>query len=169
MNSQPEMNATSELQAASPFTFSAESGEETLRLIAGLPAPAGLEDRVKRALRQAPRRSRLLDWTAAFASKADSGWMRSLAAAAIVLAVLGGGWGIYLRVQPAQAPKSAAVPVRSGFSSAGAVRTPVTLPGPAAVPTAPTNASPASPAPAKTAIKVPVNPGQKSGETPQNK
>jgi hypothetical protein len=59
--------------------------------------------------------------------------MRSAAAAAIVFVVAGGGWGIYTRVQTARgivATPHIAAP--SGFSSAGAMRTPNTLNGPAA-------------------------------------
>jgi hypothetical protein len=100
------------------------TGEETLRLIANLPAPSGLEDRLHRSLREAPRKSRVLAWPA------SSNWLRSAAAAAIVLVVVGGGWGVYSRVQPGQAPNPGAVPVRGGFGGAGVVRTPVTLPGP---------------------------------------
>ena len=38
------------------------AAEETLRLIATLPAPAGLEDRVKAGLRSAPRRGTVISW-----------------------------------------------------------------------------------------------------------
>ncbi|MGB7546973.1 MAG: hypothetical protein WBM14_04420, partial [Terracidiphilus sp.] len=58
---------------------------------------------------------------------------RGAAAAAIVFVVAGGGWGVYSRVQPAQATKVIAMPrvaAPSGFSSAGAMRTPQTLNGP---------------------------------------
>ncbi len=44
--------------------MNADSGEDTLRLIASLPAPAGLEDRVHKALRAAPRSGRVLAWPA---------------------------------------------------------------------------------------------------------
>jgi hypothetical protein len=67
-----------------------ETGEATLRLIAQLPAPEGLEDRVQAQLRVAPRRARVLSWPAVLRS--DSQWMRSAAAAAIVFVVVGGGW-----------------------------------------------------------------------------
>ena len=108
--------------------------EDTLRLIATLPAPEGLEDRVYASLRAAqqptPRKGRLLAWPGA-GFRPGSGWMRSAAAAAIVLVVAGGGWGIYTRVQPT---KGIAVPPHvaspAGFSSAGAMRTPNTLNGP---------------------------------------
>jgi hypothetical protein len=108
--------------------------EDTLRLIANLPAPEGLEDRVyanlRTAQRSAPRKGRVLAWPGA-GFRPGSEWMRSAAAAAIVLVVAGGGWGIYTRVQPAKgiaAPPHVAAPV--GFSSSGAMRTPNTLNGP---------------------------------------
>lgn len=112
--------------------------EETLRLIAGLPAPEGLEDRVHAALRKAPRTAKLLGWPAGLAPART--WMRGAAAAAIVFVVVGGGWGVYSRVQPAQAPKVIAMPRVSaggGFSSAGAMRTPQTLNRPVLVQPAP--------------------------------
>ncbi len=108
--------------------------EETLRLIARLPAPQGLEDRVHAALLSRPRRGRILSWPSA--PRLESNWMRSAAAAAIVFVVAGGGWGIYSRVQPPQA-KVIVIPMhvatQGGFSSAGAMRTPNTLNGPVLV------------------------------------
>jgi hypothetical protein len=109
-----------------------EAGEETLRLIASLPAPVGLEDRVHKALRAAPRRGRVLAWPKALHTQ--SGWIRSAAAAAIVFVVAGGGWGVYTRVHQNQPPKVIVMPRMpdsGGFSGAGAVRTPQTVPGPA--------------------------------------
>jgi hypothetical protein len=112
------------------------SGEDTLRLIAGLPAPAGLEERVHKALRAAPRSGRVLAWPAKFRAKAalESNWMRAAAAAAIVFVVVGGGWGVYSRVQPGPAGKVIVMPQpmpsSGGFSGAGAIRTPATIPGP---------------------------------------
>jgi hypothetical protein len=48
--------------------------------------------------------------------------------------VVGGGWGVYSRVQPGQAGKVIVMPQRmpssGGFGGAGAIRTPETLPGP---------------------------------------
>ncbi len=108
-----------------------EEAEATLRLLAHLPAPNGLENRVKAALSAAPRTGRVLPWPAG--SSIASGKLRGVAAAAIVVIVAGGGWGVYSHVQPAQAPQAAVVPLvasPSGFSSAGAVRTPQTLQGP---------------------------------------
>jgi hypothetical protein len=109
------------------------NAEETLRLIATLPAPEGLADRVQARLSAAPRQPFLINLAGL------NGWMRSpmlrgCAAAAIVLAVAGGGWGIYSRVQPASSAKITEAPARvgpnGGFSNAGAIRTPDTLNGP---------------------------------------
>ena len=109
--------------------------EATLRLIATLPAPEGLEDRVQASLAAAPRTARVLAWPVAL--RPDHGWMRAAAAAAIVFVVVGGGWGVYSRVQPGMQAGARAVPLRvaspgTGFSSAGAMRTPQTLNGPVA-------------------------------------
>jgi hypothetical protein len=132
-----------------------ETAEATLRLIATLPAPEGLEDRVharlRSAQRSAPRKGRILAWPAVSGPGRD--WMRSVAAAAIVLVVAGGGWGIYSRVQPARgiaAPPRVAAP--AGFSSAGAMRTPNTLNGPIAP-----QPAKAKPQPAKSPAKKPLH------------
>ena len=116
------------------------SAEETLRLIARLPAPEGLEERVRGRLRTAPRTGlgtgRILHWPAALSPSSGlaGSWMRGAAAAAIVCVVAGGGWGIYSRVAPAAPAKVVVMPPRvgagEGFSSAGAMRTPETLNGP---------------------------------------
>jgi hypothetical protein len=64
----------------------------------------------------------------------ESNWMRAAAAAAIVFVVVGGGWGVYSRVQPGQAGKVLVMPQllpgSRGLSGSGAIRTPVTIPGP---------------------------------------
>jgi hypothetical protein len=133
------------------------SVDETLRLIASLPAPQGLEERVLAGLRAAPRRARVLRWPAL--SRPSSGWMRAAAAAAIVAVVAGGGWGIHSLVQPIQpSVRSAVLPPRpaaaAGFSSAGAMRTPQTLHGPVLVQQVtapPSQAKPAKKIPARTA------------------
>ncbi|MGO9324593.1 MAG: hypothetical protein ACLP07_08535 [Terracidiphilus sp.] len=108
--------------------------EETLRLIASLPVPKGLEERVQSALDAAPRRGRVLAWPRTL--RPESGWMRSAAAAAIVFVVAGGGWGVYMRVEQNQPAKVIVMPARmpaiGGFGEAGAIRTPQTLPGPKA-------------------------------------
>ncbi|HEY1802874.1 MAG TPA: hypothetical protein VGG45_00180 [Terracidiphilus sp.] len=110
------------------------SAEETLRLVASLPAPEGLEHRIHNALDRAPRRGSVLSWPRSL--RPESSWMRSAAAAAIVFVVAGGGWGVYLRVAQNQPGKVIVMPARipgsGGFGSAGAVRIPETLPGPKA-------------------------------------
>lgn len=118
--------------------------EETLRLIARLPAPEGLEKRVQAGLAAQKNldghTARVLEWPAAVRPASGwargSGWMRSAAAAAIVFVVVGGGWGVYSRVEPPQAAKVIVIPrvgSPGGFSNAGAVRTPHTLNGPTVV------------------------------------
>jgi hypothetical protein len=113
-------------------------GEDTLRVIASLPAPEGLVDRLQQGLRTAPRTAHVLRWPQVL--RPGGGWMqssmaRSAAAAAIVCVVAGGGWRIYSRVQPGPANNVVVMPARiappsRGFSSAGAVRVPQTLDGP---------------------------------------
>jgi hypothetical protein len=94
--------------------------EETLRVIAALPAPDGLVERVRGRLQDAPKAGRVLSWP-------KHVW-RGAAAAAIVCAVAGGAWGVYLQVEPAMAARNAAPQVRvrlqGGFANAGAMRTP---------------------------------------------
>jgi hypothetical protein len=103
--------------------------DATLRLIASVQAPEGLEDRVHAKLHTAPREPRILEWPAR--ARMENTWMRSAAAAAIAFIVVGGGWGVYSRVQPA---KVIAMPPRisapGSFSSGGAMRTPQTITGP---------------------------------------
>jgi hypothetical protein len=104
------------------------SPEATLRVIAQLPAPDGLEDRVMDGLKTEPRRGRILNWPGVL--QPGGSWMRGAAAAAIVFVVAGGGWGIYTRVQPGQPVKVIVMPragTGGGFSNAGAMRTPQTL------------------------------------------
>ncbi len=132
--------------------------EATLRLIATVPAPEGLEDRIQASLAATPQTARILAWPVAL--RPDHGWMRAAAAAAIVFVVVGGGWGVYSRVQPGMQSGSRVVPIRvaspaSGFSSAGAMRTPQTLNGPVApAPVVVTQA-------ASGAVKAQRKPGQK--------
>jgi hypothetical protein len=119
-----------------------DTGEETLRLIARLSAPQGLEKRVQAGLksglranpRPEPASARLLRWPVA--PRLNSAWMRTAAAAAIVFVVAGGGWGVYSRVGTARniAPPQSAT--QGGFSSSGAMRTPQTLHGPVVAPPA---------------------------------
>lgn len=108
-------------------------GEDTLRLIASLPAPAGLADRVQAGLRAAPQPRRILKGHETL--RPPFGWMHSgvvrcATAAAIVCVVAGGGWRIYSHVQPAAAARMAVSPNGNGFSTAGAKRVPQTLDGP---------------------------------------
>jgi len=139
------MNYTTRNQIAThdPSGSASRTGEDTLRLIAHLPAPEGLEVRVKAGLRAAPRTARILDWPVALRPGSD--WVRSAAAAAIVFVVVGGGWGVYSRVQQPQPARVIVMPPRvaapGGFSSGGAMRTPNTLNGP--VVTHPVTAKPA--------------------------
>ncbi|MGA8741396.1 MAG: hypothetical protein WB561_09455 [Terracidiphilus sp.] len=114
--------------------------EETLRLIASLPAPAGIEDRVKSSLRAAPRQTSVISWPLSSANGARSSRvsaMRAAAAAAIVFVVAGGGWEVYSHIRLAPAPTAVATPQRidggGGLSAAGAKRTPRTLEGPVVV------------------------------------
>jgi hypothetical protein len=91
-------------KAGEPGAGESGPGEDTLRLIAGLPAPEGLADRVKAGLRNAPEAGRILTWPGTLLPA--RGWMytnvaRGAAAAAIVCVVAGGGWRIYSHVQQA--------------------------------------------------------------------
>jgi hypothetical protein len=108
--------------------------EETLKLMARLPVPEGLEERMQAALRTTPRRGRILAWPVGL--RLEGGWLRAAAAAAIVVVVAGGGWGVVRHAQPGQsAGGNAVVPhlaAPGGFSTGGAMRTPQTLIGPVA-------------------------------------
>jgi hypothetical protein len=119
--------------------------EETLRLIARLAAPAGLEGRVHHKLRTAPREARVLAWPMPAGTGRE--WMRAAAAAAIAFAIAGGGWSVYSRVQPRPAGGFTLAPhaAPGGFAGAGAVRTPQTLNGPVVDGPAPTSPAPMSP------------------------
>lgn len=109
------------------------SAEATLRLIAGLPAPEGLADRVHTRLRTVPRKTGLLHWPLAPAMgfRIYSPVFRAAAAAGIVCLVAGGGWQIYSHVATTPAGSAVVQPARignsGGFSNAGAMRTPDTL------------------------------------------
>jgi hypothetical protein len=114
-----------------------QSGEDTLRMIASLPAPEGLADRMQEGLHNAPPTTRVLSWNGSV--RPSGSWMhstmaRGAAAAAIVCVVAGGGWRIYSRVQPAPAAKVLAMPPRvaqgGGLSPSNAKRVPDTLIGP---------------------------------------
>ena len=109
------------------------SADETLRMMARLPAPQGLEERIQAALQAAPASRKVLAWPV-------NGWqsngLRTAAAAVLAFVVAGGGWGVCLYVQPALSSSAHAEPSHlaapGGFSSAGAMRTPQTLNGPLA-------------------------------------
>jgi hypothetical protein len=140
--------------------------EETLRLIARISAPEGLEERVQAGLRKAKSmastRARILHWPVAL--QVDNAWMQNLArtaaAAAIVAVVVGGGWRVSSRFQPAQPSSAVVLPphsaVQGGFSSAGAMRTPQTLNGPVIAPPAPA-AKPQAAAIVKPTSKAPLH------------
>ncbi|MGA8730373.1 MAG: hypothetical protein WB608_16585 [Terracidiphilus sp.] len=130
------MNTPTEKAAVRVRTHGGEA-EKTLQLIASLPPPEGLEDRVNSALRAATMQGRVLHWPDGLRS--GGGWTHSAmarcaAAAAIVVVVAGGGWDVYSRIQPVQEPRAIAIPhvsgAAGGFSNAGAMRTPQTLSGP---------------------------------------
>ncbi|HEV2215413.1 MAG TPA: hypothetical protein VGR64_09000, partial [Terracidiphilus sp.] len=111
--------------------------ERSLRLIASLPAPAGIEERVKAGLRDGRSQSGVIGWPVSSPTRlgwAQVSYMRAAAAAAIVFVVAGGGWGVYRHFGPAPAPTAAGVQQRieggSGLSAAGAMRTPKTVEGP---------------------------------------
>ncbi|WP_058188372.1 hypothetical protein [Terracidiphilus gabretensis] len=107
--------------------------DATLRLIASLPAPEKLVERVRDGLRTgaSPRGARVLEWPVAARQGFD--WLRGAAAAAIVGVVVGGAWWISASA-PASGGSAVATPVHvrpaGGFSNAGAMRTPDTLNGP---------------------------------------
>ena len=137
MNTLPNNGLPSDPQRRDSYD-SYGTGEDTLRLIAGLPAPEKLPERVKAGMRSAPVSGRILMWRGPL--RPAGGWMygtamRGAAAAAIVCVVAGGGWSIYSRVQPAPAAKvivtaPPVAPAASGFSNSGARRVPETLDGP---------------------------------------
>jgi hypothetical protein len=143
------MNHPTQNPIADNFSSGSDSrtGEDTLRVIANLPAPEGLSDRIQARLLTAPRTGRVLAWPATLATHSGwrrsewtrpewmrSEWMRSAAAAAIVVVVAGGGWGVYSRVQQPQSAKVIVLPPHvaapGSFANAGAMRTPQTLNGP---------------------------------------
>ena len=113
--------------------------EKTLRLIAALPAPQGLEDRVKEGLHAAPRSAMVISWPFSVDGGRwmQSAGMRAAAAAVIVMVIAGGGWGIYSHIQIAPSPAAVAAPqpINGGgtFNAAGAKRVPQTLQGPVVV------------------------------------
>lgn len=108
----------------------AAEAEKTLRLIATLPAPHGIETRVKGRLHDAPSRLRVVEWPFSLLDgrgRVHGSGARAAAAAAIVLIVAGGGWGVYSRIRVAPMPTAVVVPQSpnrtGGFSAAEARRT----------------------------------------------
>ncbi len=144
------MNPPREIRSSSRSS-DMDCGENTLRLIASLPAPEGLADRVQAGLRSAPRTPTVLSWPHAL--RPAGAWTRGAAAAAIVFAVAGGGWGVYSRVQPPASARVITMPSPSqpsgGFSTGGARRVPQTLVGPVLM-------HPVTPAPADAAAQTAV-------------
>lgn len=132
MNASPDNS----LRASAGPRAGSAALDDTLRVIAQAPVPAGIEERVHAALRAAPRHSRMLVWPAAETALfwGSSNWLRAAAAASIVLAVAGGGWGVYMHVQRPGSKVIVAPLVQpasgGGFSSASAIRTPATVKGP---------------------------------------
>lgn len=127
-----------------PIRTELSHAEETLRLVAKLPAPAGLEVRIQETLDAAPVQTRVLHWPAKRSSGSE--WRRGAAAAALVAAIFGGTWAVYSRVQPSASFRAVEMPRVTGsgsFSNAGAMRTPQTLAVPAE----------AAPRPADPAVK----------------
>ncbi len=124
------MNPSMEGRRAEDRNSGALAAEETLRMIAKMPAPEGLEDRLKAGLRSAPRRATVIAWPFA----PVQGWTRGAAAAAIVLVVAGGGWGVYSHIQVAPLPSAMTEPQMpngaGAFSTAGAKHVPQTVEGP---------------------------------------
>jgi hypothetical protein len=152
MNTQNAFGSTS-----SSAPQAARDAEATLRLIAGLPAPEGLEERVIAGLRSGPRSGRVLSWPRLL--NPTESLLRSAAAAAIVFVVVGGGWGVYSRVQPISAIMAPPSTGTAGaFSNAGAVRVPQTVPAPVVIQPAPIQSPVAEP------VQSPVTePAQKVG------
>ena len=137
MNSENRIPSANESGSQAPADAALESLDATLHLLANLPAPAGLVDRVFAGMMATPRKARVLEWPQPLYSR---DWVRGIAAAAIVLAVGGGGWGLYSHVKPIS-PAAAGEPARAvaaprtsfqpgGFSSAEMIRRPQTLNGP---------------------------------------
>jgi hypothetical protein len=130
------------------------AAEVTLRLIARLPVPEGLEYRTHARLRATPRPERVLRWPLPVAGE----WMRAAAAAAIVCVVAGGGWGIFLRVHPGQVVPGMSGPslaAPGGFTEGGAVRRPQTLAGPTVVGHRATSTAAKPKAPSKSSLTTP--------------
>ena len=159
MNTQNAFGSNSNSTSPISVTGAMDDAEATLRLIAALPSPEGLENRVIAGVRSAPRSGRVLGWPALLSP--SGGWLRTAAATAIVFVIVGGGWGVYSRVQPSSA--IAAPPVAgtaAGFSKAGAVRVPQTLPAPMVVQPTPVQATQPQAAEPANKVRGKVAPGK---------
>jgi hypothetical protein len=142
--------------------------DETLRRVATLPPPVGLEDRVHHRLRSEqstlPARSIWSLWMPARR-------LQFAGAAMLVLALAGSTWRLYhtkngaVVIQPAPQTSSPATPGNS-FGSAGAERHPSTL-TPIKVPPAPKKKPAASHPGAKPSPKKLANPAQAATESAQ--
>jgi hypothetical protein len=131
MNSRNQISNTNGFGARGTADAALKDLDATLHLLAKLPVPAGMEDRVFAGVLSKPRKGRVLEFPGPLYAR---DLVRGIAAAALVLAVGGGGWGIYAHVQPNE-PARAVVAPRTmfqpgGFSSAEMIRRPQTLNGP---------------------------------------
>ncbi len=147
MNSTSQDASAPNLHAGAQAGAACDSAESTLRLIARLPVPEGIEDRVMVGVRAARRTGLVLRWPGLL--QPTGSWMRGAAAAAIVFVVAGGGWGVYTRVKPSEPNKVVVMPrigTGGGFSNAGAMRTPDTLNGPVVARPAPQKRAQVKPA-----------------------
>lgn len=124
--------------------------EETLRLLATLPPPEGMTDRVHRRLaeeKSTPRRRWVL-WMA-------SPRLQFAGAAVAVAALATGGWTLYQSNRSQPLVPGVHAPAQGSFSTGGAVRQPPTL-TPMHVPPAPKK-KPAAQSTAKTSSKAAAN------------
>jgi len=135
-------NTQNDLNNPNPLPQTVHEAEETLRLLATLPPPTGLEDRVHYRIDAQIR-------TAEFAPSPRSIWslwmparrLQFAAAAVLVLALAGSTWRAYhttsgaVAIQPAPQTGSPTTPT-SNFGTAGAEGHPSTL-TPIKVPPAP--------------------------------
>lgn len=138
MNPQDRIPGVNESGSQASTEAALKSLDATLHLLTTLPAPAGIEDRVFAGMLGASRKARILEWPQPLHTR---DWIRGIAAAAIVLAVGGGGWGLYSHVKPNVPTHAVAAPHTTfqprGFSSAEMIRRPQTLNGPAVKQTEP--------------------------------
>ena len=159
MNSENRIPSAHESNSQASDDAALKSLDATLHLLGTLRAPAGLEDRVFAGIMAAPRKSRVLEWPQPLYLR---DWVRGIAAALIVLAVGGGGWGLYSHVKPSEPARAVTAPQTvfqpGGFSSAEMIRRPQTLNGPPVKKVEPAEAAKAKAAEAATAKKAKVTP-----------